>query len=263
MISGLSLDGKSFFYVNPLEINLDNYRRFVMAEHNKDFYTPQRVEVFNCSCCPPNLNRVLASLGDYIYGYEKDTVFVNQFASSSAEIDGMKISQTADYPRSGDIKITAENVKKLCIRIPYWCEEYEINAPYTIEKGYAVIENPQGEINIHLAMTPVLMESHRDVMENCGRVAVCIGHYVCAAESVDNITNLHNIYIDKDMKAEWEYNDELCGYTLKVKAYKKLADNFLYSKYSEKFEDYTLSMIPYAAFANRGESNMLVWFNVR
>jgi len=263
MISGLSLDGKSFFYVNPLEINLDNYRRFVMEEHHNDFGITQRVEVFSCSCCPPNLNRVLASLGDYIYGYEKGTIYVNQFASSKAEIDGMKIFQSADYPRSGNIKITSENVKKLCIRIPFWCEEYRINTPHKVENGYAVIENPVGEVEIDFEMKPVLMQSHRDVTENSGKVSVCFGPFVCAAESVDNVENLHSIYIDKDMKARWEYSDEMCGYVLKVKAYKKVTSNALYSKYSENFEDYTLTMIPYASFANRGESNMLVWFNVR
>jgi len=221
------------------------------------------VEVFNCSCCPPNLNRVLASLGDYIYGYEKGTIYVNQFASSKAEIDGMKIFQSADYPRSGNIKITSENVKKLCIRIPFWCEEYRINTPHKVENGYAVIENPVGEVEIDFEMKPVLMQSHRDVTENSGKVSVCFGPFVCAAESVDNVENLHSIYIDKDMKARWEYSDEMCGYVLKVKAYKKVTSNALYSKYSENFEDYTLTMIPYASFANRGESNMLVWFNVR
>ena len=112
-------------------------------------------------------------------------------------------------------------------------------------------------------MNPVLMQSHRDVKENSGKVAVCFGPFVCAAESVDNVRNLHNIFIDKNMKAEWKYSDEMCGYLLRVKAYKKQTDNNLYSKYSENFEDYTLNMIPYASFANRGESNMLVWFNIK
>ena len=74
---------------------------------------------------------------------------------------------------------------------------------------------------------------------------------------------IFTIFIDKNMKAEWKYSDEMCGYLLRVKAYKKQTDNNLYSKYSENFEDYTLNMIPYASFANRGESNMLVWFNIK
>lgn len=262
MISGLSLDGASFFYENPLEINLENYTRFKAAEGEK-FAMPTRRKVFDCSCCPPNLNRVLATLGNYIYGYEGDTLFVNQFVGSSAAIGEMKITQKADFPRSGEIKIAAENVKKLCVRIPGWCENYEISCAYTIENGYAVIENPKGEICIKLGISPVLIQSNARVAENAGKVAVCCGPYVCAAEAVDNVDNLHSIFIDKNLKAEFCYDNDMCGYVLKAKAYIKESDGNLYSKYSEDFKDFTLKLIPYAAFANRGESNMCVWMNVR
>ena len=75
--------------------------------------------------------------------------------------------------------------------------------------------------------------------------------------------NLHSIFIDKSLKAEFCYDNDMCGYVLKAKAYIKESDGNLYSKYSEDFKDFTLKLIPYAAFANRGESNMCVWMNVR
>lgn len=262
MISGLSLDGKSFFYENPLEIDLNNYIRFPLKHYTERYAITQRVEIFSTSCCPPNLNRVLASVGGYIYGWEEDTIYVNQFASSVAHTGTMQITQEADFPRSGVVNFKCNNVKKLCVRIPVWCDDYHISTDYTLEKGYAVIENPN-EVSVEFNIHPVLMQSNSEVYANSGKAAICVGPYVCAAEAIDNIENLHSIYIDKNMISQMEYNDELCGYVLKVKAYKKITNDSLYSKYSEEFEDFTLKMIPFASFANRGESNMCIWLNVR
>ena len=262
MMSGLSLDGRSFFYENPLEIDLRNYIRFLSDDNREKYAIKKRVEVFDCSCCPPNLNRVLASVGGYIYGYDKDTIYINQFADSVAEENGMKIIQETDFPKSGTVKIKCENVKKLFVRIPSWCEHYQINVPYRIEKGYALIEAPE-EVTVKFNIQAVLMQSNSEVYENSGKAAVCIGPFVCAAESIDNIENLHSIFIDKNLDAHIEYSDKLCGYVLKVKAYKKITDDSLYSKFSENFEDFILTMIPFASFANRKESNMCVWFNVK
>lgn len=258
MISGLSLSGDAFFYENPLEINLANHEI-----DGQQYGITTRAKVFQCSCCPPNLNRVLASIGDYVYGCEDKTVFVNQFVGSEAVIGDMRIAQDANYPKSNVIKIKTENVDKLCVRIPKWCDAFEINAAYKKENGYAVITNPDKEIVITFEMTPFLVQSNVEVSENGGKVAVCFGPYVCAAEAVDNVENLHSIYIDKNLNADVEYSDDMCGYTLKVKAYRKITGDSLYSRYSEDFEDYTLKMIPYASFANRRDSNMLVWFNVK
>ncbi len=262
MIAGLSLDGRAFFYENPLEIDLKNYTRFSSTKTKEDYAITQRKVVFGCSCCPPNLNRILASIGNYVYGYEKDTIFVNQFAGSVAEFDGMKIEQITDFPKSGNITLKTENVKKLYIRIPSWCKTYKISADYNIENGYAVILNPSSEISVEFVMEARLFESNIAVTENVGKVALQYGPFVYAAESVDNIENLHSIYIDKNVKVKPCYSEEFKGYILDVKSYKKLGSENLYSDYSEKFEDFSLKMIPFATFANRGESNMKVWFNV-
>ena len=246
-----------------LEINLNNYKRFISRDHMERFAITQRVEVFSCSCCPPNLNRVLSSLGNYIYGYEGDTVYVNQFAGSEAGIHNMKITQTTDFPKSGKIVLQTENVGTLCVRIPAWCEEYTVSAPYTVKNGYAVIENPTGTVTVDLKITPYIVGSNPEIYANNGKAAVCCGPFVCAGEAIDNVENLHSLFIDRNFKAEIEYDDTLCGYTVKVKAFRRKAEAALYSRYAENFEDFTLKMIPFAAFANRGETNMCVWFGVR
>lgn len=264
MMVGLSLDGKAFFYENPLEIDMRNYVRFRDAEEKEEYAITKRVSVFNCSCCPPNLNRVLASLGGYVYGYDdNDTVFVNQFVGSTANIGEVKVVQKTEFPKVNEVRIETENVKKLCIRIPKWCAEFEINKSYVIENGYAVVEELDTEVIVKFDMTPFLVQSNTEVYENCGKVAVCCGPFVCAAESADNVENLHNIYIDKNCKINVKYSDDLSGFVLDVKSYCKTSDKNLYSRYTDDFEDFTLKMIPYASFANRSEGNMCVWFNVK
>jgi len=264
MIAGLSLSGDAFFYENPLEIDLKNYFRFPHEEFGKEDYAiTQRKTVFECSCCPPNLNRVLSTLGNYIYGVDNDAVYVNQFAGSVAQFDGMEIEQITDFPKSDEVIIRTKNVNKLYIRIPAWCDNFSVNKDYTVSNGYAVIENTDGEIRVKLPMTPYLVESNVGIYENVGKAAVVMGPFICAAESVDNIENLHSIFIDKNLRYDAKYSDEMKGYLLNVKAFKKISDENLYSKITENYEDYTLKMIPYASFANRGESNMLVWFNIR
>lgn len=264
MIAGLSLDGDKFFYENPLEINLRNHINGSCDFFGEAYAITQRVKVFDCSCCPPNLNRVLASLGGYIYGSEDGgVIYVNQFAGSEAEVDGMSIIQETDFPKSNTVTIITKNVKKLCVRIPFWCKKIDVGAEYTEEAGYAVIENPPEKITISFDMTPFLVQSNAEVYANSAKAAVMCGPYVCAAESVDNIENLHSIFIDGSFKAEANYCDELSGFRVTVRAHRKITNDALYSRYDECFEELSLNMIPYAAFANRGESNMCVWFNVR
>ncbi len=264
MMSGLSLDGRSFFYENPLAIDLKNYDVPVSHLGERDKYAPfERKAVFETSCCPPNLNRVLSSVEGYIYAYENRDVFVNQFMSSHAAIDGITVSQVTDYPRSGEVKITSGGAERVHVRIPSWCTDFDINVPYVIENGYAVIEATGREIIVNFKMTPFIVESNVGVYENCGKVAVCMGPYVMAAEGIDNGENLHSIFIDKNFAAKAEYCEELCGYTVAVKAKKKPRDNALYRRYTDDFEDFTLKLIPFAAFANRGPTNMCVWLNIR
>ena len=262
MISGLSLDGKCFFYENPLEINLNNYKRFPSPTHKENFAITTRVEVFKCSCCPPNLNRVLASLGNYLYGHENDTVYVNQYADSEANIGNMKIVQKTEYPKNGKISLHTENVGKLCIRIPAWCKSFKLNTHYYMQNGYAVIENPKEEILLDLEIRPFLVESNPEIYANNGKVAVCCGPYVCAGEALDNIENLHSLLIDGNFEASWKYDENLCGYTVSVKAFRSIPKTSLYSEYTGSMEDFLLRLIPYASFANRGQTNMCVWFRV-
>ena len=268
VLSGLSLDGKAFFYENPLEINLANHGRHGknLREMSKKFDRlpiTQRVEVFGCSCCPPNLNRVLASVGDYLYSAEGDTLAVNQFAESNASLGQMKIKQTTNYPYDGNVGIETEGVKTLKIRIPGWCEKYSISAEYKLENGYAVIEDPPTAVNVCFDMPVRLVYASTEVFHNAGRAAVCRGPIVYCIEAQDNNTdNLNAIVLDRELGAEVEESEFAILPEILVNAYMTSSKGTLYSSEPPKYEPKRVRLIPYNAFANRGSDSMLVFIRV-
>lgn len=105
-LSGVSMDGKSFFYENPLEIDPDFNNVDASAnEHKQRFPITERVEVFTCSCCPPNVVRFIPSIANFTYTLGDDTLYVQQYMTSEAEFEGNLISQNTNYPADGEIEI--------------------------------------------------------------------------------------------------------------------------------------------------------------
>jgi Uncharacterized protein conserved in bacteria len=267
-LSGLSLDGKAFFYENPLEIDpyIINKDVSIANNHKQRFPITQRVEVFGCSCCPPNVLRLIASIGDYIYGKNDDGVYyVHQYMNSEMNDDGVSIKQTTNYPVSSKVKINVDGVSKIAVRIPGWCDKFEINQDYIIEDGYAYIENPEGAIKIKFDMRPKLLQSSPYVRENSGRVALKMGPLVYCIEEVDNGRYLRNIKLSKKLKATWEYDEFIGANVVEVDGYKPVDTCELYYDYNgnKNLESKRIKFIPYYAFANRGESEMLVWVDVK
>lgn len=255
---GLSLDGKSFFYENPLEINLKNHIHNTSTKDKDRLPITKRVEVFGCSCCPPNINRVLSSIGDYIYGIDKDVLFINQYMSSILNYDDKKVEIITNYPNDGTINIKANGVSILAIRIPSWCQKFNINAPYELKDGYAYIKNPS-EVIITFTMEVLLIEANDKVSNNIGKVAIQYGPLIYCIESIDNIENLYQLYIDSNLNYTLEFNSLFNANIINLKGFKKVTNNNLYNHYTNNYEDIIIKAIPYACFANRNESNMLVW----
>lgn len=261
-LSGLSLDGGKFFYENPLEINLKNHNRNTSIVQKERFPITQRVKMFDCSCCPPNIVRLLASLGDYIYTLDEKTVWVEQFIPSTAESDGIKITQSASIPQKTKVTLSVSGAERLGVRIPSWCDSFKINVEYTMENGYAMIDSPS-KVEIEFEIRPILLSSNVDVGDNVGKGAVQYGPFIYCFESIDNTENLNSLYIDKSLSAEPEYMKELDSYALKIKGFERLSGEALYERYSESFKPVTLTAVPYHTFANRGECNMTVWIRVK
>lgn len=261
MLSGLSLSGDAFFYSNPLEISLiDRVKHTADPNCAEPFPLAERIRIFECSCCAPNLNRVLPSLERYFYHKVGNTVYVDQFGDSEYSSNGIKVVQSTSYPLNGKIKFKFENVERVAIRIPAWCENASISSSYIMENGYAVIDSPH-ELNVEFEIAPVLYSANKNVNDDAGRVALMLGPVVYCAERVDNDVNLHSLCInEKELSAELEYNSDFNLNALTVNGYAEETPNTLYSKASERsYTPVRIRMIPFYAFANRGASDMLVW----
>ncbi len=267
MMSGLSLDGRSFFYENPLEINLCEQFDVEGSGRNfkhmkRRFPITERVECFKCSCCPPNIVRLFPSFGSYIYGYDNDTLYVDQFMSSVLDGGDVGCEMTTDYPRDGRIVIKPRGVCRVAVRIPSWCKEFRLNVPYVTERGYAVVEWTGGEIVAELDMTPRLVWADIRVRHDAGKACVMRGPVVYCAEAVDNGEGLHRFALSGELSAEVR-EDELFGLpTLSVDAYEaETVSDGLYGFAPPEYKKTRITLIPYNCFANRGESDMRVWMN--
>ncbi len=259
-LSGLSLSGDQFFYENPLEITLREH--FESTSGKRRFPITQRPKIFDCSCCPPNINRMLPSLGNYIYGIDGNTLYVNQFTASTLSTDGVTCTQTTNYPNDGAVTITANGCEKVAIRIPEWCESFKINKAYVIERGYAMIENDGTEISVDFDMTPKAVFADCRIKSDINRLCVMRGPIVYCAESVDNVDDLHSLIFPSKIEAT-ETFDEIYGLVkLEVPCRRRLPfeEGRLYSSQPPKTESFTAKLIPYNCFANRGECDMLIWF---
>lgn len=271
MLSGVSLDGKSFFYENPLEISrLEQGRGRPFGAPN--FYAAnRRKEVFDCSCCPPNLSRFIAAIADYLYTTKDETVYVHQYMQGKTCFPfcgkQVEICQKTGYPYEGKIHFHVKNMKgkKLALRIPFWSKTTlfqgkEIEKPQT---GYFLLEisDDAYEFTLSLDISPRPVYANPAVAANAMHAAFCAGPLVYCAESCDNETPLRNHAFLLPLHAQPLDLEEL-----KVRAYdvaclsqKKPKDDALYTDKPE-YQKTKIRLIPYYAFANREEADMLVWF---
>ncbi len=259
VMSGLSVDGKRFFYENPLEINL--FEHFESRCGRRRLPITQRPEIFFCSCCPPNINRLLASLGNYVFAKDGDTLFVNQYTGAELCDGEVKCKITTEYPNDGKVVITAEGIGKVAFRIPFWCDSFKVNKAYTSEKGYAYVENDGTAIEIYFDMPVSLVYANPALIHCAGKVCVMRGPVVYCAEGVDNGENLHSIVVPEVLENVRTEICEKCGLVkISVDARKiSNGNNLLYSKKAPEYDNTELKLIPYSVFANRGESDMAVW----
>ncbi len=260
VLSGLSIDGAQFFYENPLEINLSE--RFNSVWGSRRFPAHRRVACFGCSCCPPNLNRLLPALGGYVYGLEGETLYINQFADSDMTDGAVTASISTAYPNDGAVRVTASGVAKLAIRIPAWCDSFTLDRDYTLQDGYALVENDGTPVTVTFDLTPRKVWADPRVLRAAGQAAVMKGPVVFCAEGLDNGEGeLHNYVLPADFAATETANDAYGLPTLTIPCTKRVQDSGdLYRNIPPKAEEATLTLIPYHAFANRAETDMRVWF---
>ena len=260
IMSGISLDGKSFFYENPLEIDPDFNNINTSTKVKERFPITQRVEVFDCSCCPPNIMRFVASISGLIYGFDDNTVYINQYINSEGDVNGIKISQKTDYPNNGKITVRCNsNKKQIAFRIPCWCKSFNINKKYSIKNGYAYVDlDSEENIELELDMPIRIISANRRIHSDAGRIAVMRGPVVYCAEGIDNGADIKSIALPAESVFELAESEFLLP-ILKTEAYRPFESDSLYYEAVDDYEKIPLTLIPYYAFANRGESEMQVW----
>lgn len=260
IMSGISLDGKSFFYENPLEIDPDFNNINTSTKVKERFPITQRVEVFDCSCCPPNIMRFVASISGLIYGFDDNTVYINQYMNSEGDVNGIKISQKTDYPNNGKITVRCNsNKKQIAFRIPCWCKSFNINKKYLIKNGYAYVDlDSEENIELELDMPVRIISANRRIHSDAGRIAVMRGPVVYCAEGIDNGADIKSIALPAESVFELAESEFLLP-ILKTEAYRPFESDSLYYEAVDDYEKIPLTLIPYYAFANRGESEMQVW----
>ena len=260
VVSGVSLDGKSFFYENPLEIDPDFNNVNTSTAQKERFPITQRVEVFGCSCCPPNILRFIASIARFLYSFDDDTVYVHQYMDSKTDTHGIKIEQKTEYPKNGKIKVKCDADKKyIAFRVPGWCKNFTVNCDYEVKNGYAYVAlNGKKEIEIEFDMPVRFIAANRRVHSDSGRVAVMRGPVVYCAEGIDNGADLKSVTIDINSEFQIGESDFFLP-TLKTNAYRPKENESLYYEAVEDYEEIPLTLIPYYAFANRGTTEMQIW----
>ncbi|MFT3738797.1 MAG: glycoside hydrolase family 127 protein [Breznakibacter sp.] len=273
VISGVGLDGKSFFYPNPLECDL----HFKFNSHG----TLDRQPWFDCSCCPTNICRFLPSVPGYIYAQKGNDLYVNLFVQSSTTLKSDKgeqvtIGQKTQYPWNGDveIEITPQKTSRfaLNVRIPGWA----VNQPtpgdlyaytnhkdnkvtlringeevgYTTRNGYAVIEREWkngDQVLLQLPMEPQRVACNPLVAENIGKISLERGPIVYCLEGIDNGNDLSGISLPDTA-------------SLTVSADKTILGLPSIEGYLHKSGKTTpFIAIPYYAWNNRGIQPMTVW----
>ena len=243
-LSGMALDGKSFFYVNPLEVD----PKACALDERKKHVKSVRQKWFGCACCPPNIARLITSIGEYAYTESDDTLYIHQYIGASitknvktgtgSEVP-VDVSIRSGFPWDGDVKINvgfheseetdtgkAAETFTLALRIPDWCANaYELTGADDFEKeikdGYLYLKGKWGEdsvIRISFPMDIRLISAGENVREDFGRAAVMRGPVVYCMESRDNGENLFRLSVDAakfEAQAHAEMFD-ICGETCRM-----------------------------------------------
>lgn len=266
-LSGVSLSGDKFFYVNPLASS---------GNHHRSAW-------FGCACCPPNVARTMASLGGYIYAQNEDSLFVNMFVAGSVTTKigdkEVKMNVETDYPWDGKVKFTMDMDEpvqfNLRIRIPSWAMNTKMKSTCPTpcgeryDHGYASINRiwKKGEIVTYdFTMQPQMILANPNVKADTGMIALRRGPIVYCLEGMDQSTPLKNIYLPAETEITSEFEKDLLGGVTVLKAKARTSNSMLnwthrlYQPLPPNTDNKTdIKAIPYYAWDNRQACPMQVW----
>ena len=266
VLAGMSLDGKSFFYVNPLEVFPEADRK----DPNKAHIKTVRQKWFACACCPPNLARVLTDLGEYIYQSDERGVTVNLFVSSTLDTEDFTLTQRSGVPQDGRIELRIDCKKPVAaplrVRRPAWAGEIRCSRAFREADGYLIFDgvfHGDGVLELEFAMPVRRTYADLRVRDNVGKTALTRGPLVYCMEQADNGGGLHLLRLPEESPVTQRTGSGvLDGTVLLTAPGKRLRETQtgLYRSFPcREEEDVTLTFVPYYAWANRGEGEMQVW----
>jgi len=276
ILCGIQLDGKRYFYVNPLEVNPQISGKLFGYRHA----LPKRPGWYECACCPTNLVRLMTSLGGYGWSESETGIYSHLFLGQRASLKKADITVESEYPWEGVVRYRlSPKVQKpftLAIHIPGYIDGErdrlrvvlngkEVDVKANLRDGYLFLhrawaEGDVVEITFDLSVRKVFANSK--VRADAGCIALMRGPLVYCFEEVDNGANLQALRIPANLQASVVREDrgELQGMVLlKVSGYRIKSGEALYSEKRPQKEGVTLTAIPYYAWANRKEGEMRVW----
>ena len=278
VLGGMALDGKHFFYVNPLETQ----PKSIPHNHIYDHIKPVRQRWFGCACCPPNIARTLVAIGHYLFTPRPDALFINFYAGSEAQFtvnnQTLALKIEGNYPWDENVTIRFNQpqavLHTLALRLPEWCETPQIlvngeAAQGEIIKGYLHLRRQWQEgdvIALHLPMTIRRVYANPRVRHTAGKVAIQRGPLVYCLEEADNGADLHNLSLPKTSAfREIQGVGVLKGKVLlqaeglRVPTAQEEKPLYSFDNRLTVVDKQTLTFIPWFSWANRGEGEMRIW----
>ncbi|MDQ0299291.1 DUF1680 family protein [Salibacterium salarium] len=280
ILSGMDLDGRKFFYVNPLEV----WPESVQARKDKEHVKPVRQPWYACACCPPNLARIIASLNHYIYNVSENEVFVHLYIGSEIDFEvagqNVTLSQQTDYPWDENVNFEVSLKEKerftLALRIPAWTSDAalkvngeSVSIEKSIEDGYVYVNRTWfdgDKVELYLPLEIQKMRSHPNLRHNASKVALQRGPIVYCLEEIDNGPALQNISLKHNTQLRVEHGNDIANDVLVIKAEAEKTDSSdwgdeLYSAATREKQPITMMAVPYYTWCNRDPGEMLVWIN--
>ncbi len=282
LISGVGLDGKSFFYTNAMQIK-NSFQHGDMEATRSGW--------FECSCCPTNLVRLIPSVPGYMYAQKEDNLYINLFINSNVDLmihnKPVQVVQQNNYPWDGELVFyiypKATTAFNLMIRIPGWAQNEAIPSSlytfqnksdakpvikvngvafdYTIQNGYASINRQwkkNDKIELSLPMEVRMVVANKNIKDDIGKIALQRGPLIYCAEWPDNNGKTSNIIIPANTIFSTEFMPGLLNGVTIVKA--EVPAVVINNNESIATVKQPFSAIPYYSWANRGKGEMVVWF---
>lgn len=275
VLAGVALDGRSFFYVNPLEV----WPAACMERTAREHVKPVRQKWFGVACCPPNVARTLASLGQYIMAADDEEIFFHLFVSNESLVQmkgtEVRVKMETEFPWNNRTVLSFQGIPdggiRAAVRVPAYASDFHMEtdggaAAYRIEKQYAHITvEKDTTVTIDFRSPAQFVRANPRVRADIGKIALVRGPLVYCLEEADNGENLSAVYVEQEAEITEKPLEGPGGSVLLCFKGKKETDTGwpqegpLYQNRKAEWEAVELKAIPYAYWNNRGEGEMCIW----